>query len=1408
MSRYYSKQYSNQYNQGRYNNNYGNRNYNKNNYYDNGDNYGYHHSNTNYNNDYNYRKDKGYNNNNYGYNNNYENNNNYGYNRSKTTQFKEVEIKDKDEKERYDKNEIPEYVKKINENIDINKLKDFCLKDKETIKLAENECPIDTNLMLYDISIAIKGPEEELAYLKHPNYISIIRRGNTLLEVYKEGRGRDGYKYLYSLLIRKGMKKFIDLPYNFYRKKTDKELKEDEEERKKNEEEEEQDDGNGVKKTYNLTLNFDLDEEKKSTLKYIFYPVLQELENDYYIEIIKLMKANGENAQISYIKQFDYWVIASKNVCLLAQYREDLEDYPPFTNPKNPKERKPTRYSFAYKIGQCWFDILENFTEEEINKIKEYLNGKTFVGEYVGNQYHQHLIRYMKHTILFFGIVINDSCDSSIPVIEAFNKFKEFKLDVVPYEYIGIAECFDELCEKLRKLYIRIAESSIIDEEEGSVIYLSRTYASRFDSDKKYREEDKILSLCKLKTWEYRVYRKLREKIKNNLLDEKFYSDNRRKISQFFEELRTMLQGFNLPMPFQFYYKVAETAFDFANFYKDKFKNDNNPYGTLDLHGSYIDFIETIHSIVDDTVNLKSRIISQNNIMTYDYLIRNALKQRKIIEIIIFAPPCYLSPNFLREISSKFQIEILNSFIDENNYANIDKDIVIYHINMHNFRNIHKLSENKFIFAFGLNSDEIDKSEKNLIKNMSNASFISYNKNKSLLPFIKVGDKENERKELFKYFKNESEKYISNLKSKFPNQIIIYDKFEEDKDSSYLNEINDKINLIKEKIKNLNINEENIQKETFYVNTTNLIEDTHDKNDKNKRKHSKYYKNEFISLYEEHENPYEELKDKFMNELESKMKIEEEKNELRTESGKHIKRVIVLIPMTIPGNGKTFFINQLKALIEKYGINFYSIGSDLIRRDVMDSLIRKNRRMTEKEAFEKSGRIAGFKFEEELVNTFSEIFKDKKNKNSIIYIDKNHPPNAINRSTEPIRKFLETNIDTSFKLDLQYVALIPDCIKYFEFGEKSTSFIPFSISYFIQCYLRVKHRYDHPTLNGDTKNLINIFGIFISNFINVSLTEKNIMMFQKLNRAIKLPFTDEIEEEGLPKDLVDAGRKFFEELIGNKNVRDSTPLSRKFEELINKYYPKGNEFYPTKNLVSSTTEPIIGNLYNIEIKKENLGKIENFIYLGLLIKGEENYTKIKENISNSLKEIKEKFNLNKIGELDELIECIGDVKNCDLPDKWKYPHIAHKNMWHCTILFKGKTKFSEISKSDEYRQFIQGEKVEVKLIGIAYVPQSSIVMIIKVDKNVKIRNTYPHVTGFIKDFAPKYSNNIMENIMKNKNIKNMYDKLIMNEDTKLSENDIKFYTEKIEIDGYTYNAYVKYFDEHVKLESYMNAFEK
>ena len=190
-NRQYQKPYSNNYGyNNRYsNNNYYNDNYYHKDYYDNSYNNGHNRSNQNY--------DNSRRNNNY--NNSYKSNN---YNRN-APQFKEVEITDtkENEKKKYDKNEVEGYVKQINETIDPSELKDFCLKDKETIKVSEKECAINSDLMLLDISIAIKGPEEELAYLKHPNYISIIRRGNTLLEVYTFNKRINDYEYEKSLLI-------------------------------------------------------------------------------------------------------------------------------------------------------------------------------------------------------------------------------------------------------------------------------------------------------------------------------------------------------------------------------------------------------------------------------------------------------------------------------------------------------------------------------------------------------------------------------------------------------------------------------------------------------------------------------------------------------------------------------------------------------------------------------------------------------------------------------------------------------------------------------------------------------------------------------------------------------------------------------------------------------------------------------------------------------------------------------------------------------------------------------------------------------------------------------------------------------------------------------------------------------
>ena len=1274
--------------------------------------------------------------------------------------------------------EIREYLQELSVKVDIEKMKAYCEADKDNIKLISKENPINTSTMLLDISMNPKGIDEEKAYMAHPEYTTIIRRGNTILEEYiPQG---NSFKYKKAYMLRKGMKKFIDLPFDFF----------------------------GIdpktNKYYLKTSNLE-NKEKANSLKYIFYPCIDANNRGYLIEIIKLMKANGENAQISYSPLLNSWVIASKNVCLCARKRSDLDTYYPKRRyDKETRSEVATRYSFANIIGHCWFDIIENFSEGHINAIKNYIKDKTLIGEYVGNQYHQHLIRYMKHTILFFGIVDNENpIDNSLPIIKAFAKLKEFKLDVVPYEYIGTYEKMEDVYEAMKKLYIRIAESSIIDEEEGSVIYLNRTRARSIKSDMKYRIDDKVLSLCKLKTWEYRIYRKLREKLKNHLNDQNYYEDSRRKISQFFEETRSMLQGFNLPMPIEFYYKVAETAFDFANYYKDR--------GVLpDLHSTYIDFIETIHSIVDESVNLKSRVIQLDNIMTYDYLIKNTLKAKKIVEIIIYAPPCYLSEDFLKEIAQTFSTDIHNAFISEDNYININNDVLIYHINMHNFRNISKLGKNKFIISFGLNEEEIEKSKGILKEKMKNALFKSYNTNKSLLPFIESDNLD----KLYQYYTNESIKFISKAKANFPNQVKVYKEYIRSRSELYIGEIEGIVDSIKKDIKD--INEEQIVKDSFYSDNKTLISIDTQSTEKRK-KESKYKNDKYINIYEEHINPYESLKQEFLENQKKKYTSSNSVSNEIEQSYSNVKQIIVLIPMTIPGNGKTYFINQLKPILEKYNIVYRDISSDLIRRRVMDGMMARNRRITEQEAFAKSGKTANFKFEDELQETFKSLYYDTKVKKAMIYIDKNHPTNAINRSTEPIRKFLKDNFDSSFKLDLKFVALIPDCVNNFEFAKNnSINSIPFSLSYFIQCYLRVKHRNDHPTLNGNSKNLISIFGMFIQNFINLKLNENSIILYQKLDKAIKLPFTDEVEEDQLPPDLVKCAREFFVTLVSNDkggysyNNNIQTPIAERFEYMINKYFPKGNEFFPTKNLVSSTVEPIVAKIYHINTTE--IIKTQNFVYLGVLLTGEKCYVKIRAKLANALKSIKENCMCAVTKEIEDLISMIQIVKGLALPEGWKYPHRMHKNLWHCTTLYKGNVDFSKVKNRQEYNEFEEGKIVNVKVVGIVYVPMKIIVTVVKLE-NTKSINEYTHITTFINGYAPKKANDVMKEIFSSKSTTaNIYKAKMTesNEENEITTSSNKDYVseESISIDGENVKAYVVLYGSPFILEGSMHAFEK
>lgn len=77
------------------------------------------------------------------------------------------------------------------------------------------------------------------------------------------------------------------------------------------------------------------------------------------------------------------------------------------------------------------------------------------------------------------------------------------KIDV-----LGVYSDYDKLCDDLEKEYVKVSGKSIRDEEEGAVLYMVKRH-------KEEPKHDEILSLSKFKTLEYRLFRKMREKLRS-----------------------------------------------------------------------------------------------------------------------------------------------------------------------------------------------------------------------------------------------------------------------------------------------------------------------------------------------------------------------------------------------------------------------------------------------------------------------------------------------------------------------------------------------------------------------------------------------------------------------------------------------------------------------------------------------------------------------------------------------------------------------------------------------------------------------------------------------------------------------------------------------------------------------------
>lgn len=111
--------------------------------------------------------------------------------------------------------------------------------------------------------------------------------------------------------------------------------------------------------------------------------------------------------------------------------------------------------------------------------------------------------------IRFFAIVDNeDTKNFCRPPCFIFDTFKKYGLTACTKQDLGTFNNYQELNECLLQAYDDVASASVEEEGEGAVIYF-------IEKNDQFLQQDKVLSVSKLKTLEYRIYRKLREKLRN-----------------------------------------------------------------------------------------------------------------------------------------------------------------------------------------------------------------------------------------------------------------------------------------------------------------------------------------------------------------------------------------------------------------------------------------------------------------------------------------------------------------------------------------------------------------------------------------------------------------------------------------------------------------------------------------------------------------------------------------------------------------------------------------------------------------------------------------------------------------------------------------------------------------------------
>ena len=290
----------------------------------------------------------------------------------------------------------------------------------------------------------------------------------------------------------------------------------------------------------------------------------------------------------------------------------------------------------------------------------------------------------------------------------------------------------------------------------------------------------------------------------------------------------------------------------------------------------------------------------------------------------------------------------------------------------------------------------------------------------------------------------------------------------------------------------------------------------------------------------------------------------EEENILKFEPGK----TYFFISFALVCGGKSTFYEVIKTETEKEKekYNIKLVSSDKIREELSLKMQKDKPEMTFKQCFDKVGKETAEEFNIQIQNAIDSVEKEKIN---IILVDKNYP--------QGIDKFLE--LFCKDKKSQFFLVFIPNIKKPININNIK---FPFSLDYFIQCYLRLKNRHGHEVLNGEDEESKFVYISFMKLFQNFDFDNKinSNKEFRQNVFLKKIDFTDENKDikvdsstEKFFKKVMNKMRAFKMDLIKKYHEKD---IDVYFKEIEEKYDGK-NYFEDTRELIKSEVEDLLKN---------------------------------------------------------------------------------------------------------------------------------------------------------------------------------------------------------------------------------------